>query len=68
VELPFLEVARHPLFRPQMGLADGLGASAAESASRGVALCDGALLAGEEAWSATASDVRPSNSCPPAFR
>jgi hypothetical protein len=53
VELPFLEAARHPLFRPEMGLADGLGASAAESANRGVALFTGALLAGAEAWSAT---------------
>jgi hypothetical protein len=68
VELPFLEAARHPLFRPEMGLDDALGASAVESASRGVARFAGALLAGEEAWSATAEDVRPSNSCSLVFR
>ena len=54
MELPFHEAARHSLFRPEMGLADALGASAVESASRGVALFAGALLVGEEAWSATA--------------
>jgi hypothetical protein len=37
---------RHPMFRPEMGLDDAVGAGALESAGVGVALSDGLVLAG----------------------
>ena len=48
-----LEATRHPLFRPEMGRDDALGAGALEPARVGLALSHHAVLASQAAESAT---------------
>src|SRR5919205_2458693 len=51
-----LEAPRHPVFWPQMGRDDALGACALEPASLGLALSHRPVLAGRAAGSATPQD------------